>query len=343
MGEEELFEIVVMGGHGEGEFGAREVAGEAFGEGWRDADGFLDDISEFGGMRGGKDEPLRWFHVFLAVGLPGKQADSGVRIGNVAVAIPDGIHFGKCFFVGGAVTPDFLADIFDAIAAEVEKTRKVVGIADVHGVGTGGDGGARAILAGEEIFGHRVVGIGGGDESRDRQADALGEDSGGEIAEISTGYGDDERHGSDGQLAVGGHVIEHLREQPANIDGIGGGEESALIERFIGEGLLDEALTVVEGAGDFQRGDIFAERGELLFLGFADALGRIQDDHANTGNAEEAVRDGTAGVAGSGDQDSELARFSADEIAHQAGQKARTEILKGERGAVEEFEDVKRG
>ena len=188
-----------------------------------------------------------------------------------------------------------------------------------------------------------VVGIGGGDETGNGNADALGENAGSEITEIAAGDGDDERNGSHRQLAIRGDVIEHLRKKAANVDGIGGSEKGALVELFVGEGLFDEALAIVEGAADFEGGDVLAQRGELLFLGFADALGRIKNDDANAGNAEKAVSNGAAGVTGSGDQNRERRRFAAHEIAHETGHEPRAKILEGQRGAVEKFEDVERG
>src|SRR5208283_5039615 len=265
--------------------------------------------------------------MFLAVGFPGVDTNGGVRVGDVAVAVPNGVHLVEGLFVGGAVAPNLFANVFDAIAAKVEKAREIVGIAHVHGVGIGGDGGTRNIVSRQKIL---------------RDADALGENAGGEIAEIAAGYGDNKWNGSDRQLAVGGDVIEHLREQTANVDGIRGGEKGALIEWFVGKGLLDETLAIVKGAGDFNSGDVLAECGELFFLGFADALGRIKNDNANAGDAEKTVSDGAAGVAGSSDENGELAGLAANEIAHEAGHEARAKILERESGSVKKFEDVKR-
>ena len=38
------------------------------------------------------------------------------------------------------------------------------------------------------------------------------------------------------------------------------------VQLDIGKSLFDEALAIVEGARYFERGDVFAERGELFFL-----------------------------------------------------------------------------
>ena len=134
MGEEKLLEVVVVRGHGAGQLWANEILGQTRRERRSDANSLLNDFGEFCGVSGGKDETLRRFGMLLAIGFPGVNANSGVGIGNVAVAIPNGVHFLKSFLVSRAVTPDFLADIFDTVAAEVEETRKIVGIAHIHGV-----------------------------------------------------------------------------------------------------------------------------------------------------------------------------------------------------------------
>ena len=50
VGQEELFELRIVGGDGLGEFSLVEVAGQAFGERWGLADGLLDYVGEFGGV-----------------------------------------------------------------------------------------------------------------------------------------------------------------------------------------------------------------------------------------------------------------------------------------------------
>ena len=88
MGQEKLFEGGVVVGHLLGEFGLVQVAGQAFGE-WRGlADGFFYDVGEFCGVGCSQDEALGRFGMFLAVGFPGVNADSGVRIGDVADSGP---------------------------------------------------------------------------------------------------------------------------------------------------------------------------------------------------------------------------------------------------------------
>ena len=58
MGEEELFEGGVFRRDREGEFRLAEMEGKTFGEGRSLADGFLDDVGEFGGVGSGEDQSL---------------------------------------------------------------------------------------------------------------------------------------------------------------------------------------------------------------------------------------------------------------------------------------------
>jgi len=293
-------------------------------------------------MGGGEDESLRRLGVLLTIVFPGMDANGGVRIGNVAIAVPDIVHFLESLFVGGVFTGDFLAHIFDAVATEIEEPRKIIGIADIHCIRISGNGRAGIVVAGEQVSRDDVISVGGGNETSHRQADSFSDKAGGEIAEIAAGNGDDKRDGRHGQLAVGSDVIEHLRQQAANVDGVGGSEKGALCELLVGEGLLDETLAIVEGPGNLQRGNVLAEGGELFFLGFADALRRIKNDNANAGNAEKTVGDSAARVARSGDKNGKLTRFAANEVAHQASHEAGAEILEGESGAVEKLEYVER-
>ena len=117
VGEEEFLEGEVVIGNGKRELGLVEIAGEPLGERWSDADRFLNDVGELGGMRGSEYETLRRLWMFFAIGLPSVDADGGVRVGDIAVAVPDVMHFLKSLFIGGAMAPDFLANVLDAVAA----------------------------------------------------------------------------------------------------------------------------------------------------------------------------------------------------------------------------------
>src|SRR5208337_2729041 len=152
------------------------------------------------------------------------------------------------------------------------------------------------------------------------------------VTEIAAGNGDDERDRGYRQLAIRGDVIEHLREQAADIDGVCGSEKRALIESFVGERLLDQALAIVKGAGNLERRDVLSQGSELLFLSLANALRGIENDDADSGDAKKSVGHSAPGIARSGHEDGEEARFPADKIAHQASQETSAKILEGKRG-----------
>ena len=104
--------------------------------------------------------------------------------------------------------------------------------------------------------------------------------------------------------------------------------------------MLHEALAIVERPGHFKRGDVFAERRELFFLGFADALRRIENHDANSGHTQETVRYSATRVPGSCHKDGEWTCLAAHEITHQARHKARAKILECQRRPMKEFQDV---
>ena len=78
-------------------------------------------------------------------------------------------------------------------------------------------------------------------------------------------------------LAEGGaSIVVNARSNRAEAEAVAreievaGGK--ALVQIGVRKSLLDQPLAIIECSGDFERSDIFAERGELFFLRFADAL-----------------------------------------------------------------------
>ena len=105
----------------------------------------------------------------------------------------------------------------------------------------------------------------------------MGEETGADVAEISAGHADHRGMGFIGPLLPGEEVIELLGKPAGHIDGIGGGEEKSRSLKNVGsaEGLFDHVLAVVEGAVDFESGDVARKGGELEFLDAADLAGGI--------------------------------------------------------------------
>ena len=105
-------------------------------------------------------------------------------------------------------------------------------------------------MPGPKILRHDIVDVGRGDEPADRQTDALRDETRRQIAEISAGNRHDEavivgRPSQTGQQ----EIIDHLRKEPAQIDGVCRGQPHSLAQFVISKRLLDEALTVIKGAG----------------------------------------------------------------------------------------------
>ena len=106
----------------------------------------------------------------------------------------------------------------------------------------------------------------------------------------------------------------------------------------VAERLLGQALAVVEGAGDRDRGDVAAEGRELRFLHRAHLTVRIQHDHARPRHAVERLGHRAAGVPGRGHQHRQRRLAVAMEMRHQAREHARADVLEGEGRPVEQLD-----
>ena len=61
--------------------------------------------------------------------------------------------------------------------------------------------------------------------------------------------GDSVAPGLTAQLGDGLEVIDHLRQQPADVDGVRGGQRNLSAQARVGERLFDQSLAIVEAAG----------------------------------------------------------------------------------------------
>lgn len=181
------------GGDGGGLAGEVSEFGEAVGCGERGgADGGLDCLGKFGGVGGGEDENGVG-GVGGAAFCGGEAADGGVGIDNdvgFAVDAPDGFEGGG---VVEGVAVDGFADGGFVVLKEVADAFEVIGGSDVHGIGEGGHGRARLVGGACEEAWDGVVAVGGGDPFVDRDAEALGEEAGGEVAKVAAGHDEDRR------------------------------------------------------------------------------------------------------------------------------------------------------
>ena len=102
--------------------------------------------------------------------------------------------------------------------------------------------------------------------------------------------------------------------------------------------MSDQRLAVVEAAVDLQGGDVLPQGRELRLLHPAHASSGIQYENVRAGDAQEAVRDGAAGVSGRGDEDIDIPRVG--EMPEEPGHETGADVLEGERGPMEEFQGV---
>src|SRR5688572_8929961 len=105
---------------------------------------------------------------------------------------------------------------------------------------------------------------------------------------------------------------------------------------IVGERLLDQPLTVVEGTANAQRCYVVAERRHLRLLHVADLPFRIQDDDARVADAMERLSDSAAGVAGGRNQDGQWS--SVGEVMQQPCLHPCANVLERERRTVKELE-----
>src|SRR5690606_13886356 len=111
------------------------------------------------------------------------------------------------------------------------------------------DARARPPFTVAQEFRDRKVGVGREHDLANRQADMARPQASERIAQIPGRY--DEVRAPAGfapQLQPGLRVVSHLRQEPPDVDAVGGGELMRFGERRVAERFLHHALTIVEGA-----------------------------------------------------------------------------------------------
>ena len=140
------------------------------------------------------------------------------------------------------------------------------------------------------------------------------------------------------QLGVCVDVVDALRHDPAEVDGVGRGQIE-LRKPGVGEGLLHQVLAVVELAVHGQGQDVVADRVELLLLHPADFVSRVEDPDADPLDALEGLADGASRVARGGHEHVEPLSPVA-QTAHEPRHHPCGKILEGSRGPLVETHDV---
>ena len=239
-----------------------------------------------------------------------------MRVDHVAVRVPAALDgsadlvlagpttakdaLNLCQQVGGNLVATSLCQLLHkagneltvAIGQEVQHALQVRADEDVHRRRDGREERTVAVVdaGGQEVSEHVVL-VARDDELGDGQTHALGIVAGQDIAKVAGRYA--ELHGVAGldgagaqQLRIGGKVVDDLRHQAADVDGVGtrkhrAGGLQTLGKLLIGKDALDGTLGVIEVAADAADGDVIALLcGHLQILHAADFALGIKDGDA---------------------------------------------------------------
>ncbi len=291
-------------------------------------------LLELGGMGGAEEHPYFVLGQLFAQQIPG----------NGAVGLAQVIQLMQAFegIAGLSVVTHAGAQGFQRpafAAAQLFYSWPVVGATDIHSIRQSRHCLMRLPLTGFEVARHCVVSVGGGDKALHRQPQRLGDQARGEVAKVA-GRHADHRLGAVGfgQLGQRLEVVANLRQQTADIDGVGGVQTNRLFQRFVVEGIFHQRLTGVEVAVDGDGADVAAEGAEKLFLQGADLALGIEDHHFNPLQPVEGVGHGGTCVTGGGGQYGDLVICS--ERSQALGHKATAKVLECQGRAVEQLKGI---
>ena len=296
----------------------------------------------------------------VAVRIPATLDGSADLVLAGPTAAKDALNL--CQQVGGNLVATSLCQLLHkagnefavAIGQEVEHALEVGANKDVHRRRDGREERAVTVVnAGGQEVGKHVVLVARHDELGDGQTHALGVVAGQDIAKVAGGH--TELNGVAGldsagaqQLRIGGKVVDDLRYQAADVDGVGArkhraGSLQTLGKLLIGKDALDGALGVVKVAADAADGDVIALlRGHLQILHAADFALGIKDGDARARRVGKTGECGLAGVArrGGDDHDALGAAVLGGSAGHQTGEHLQGDVLEGARGAAKELHHI---
>ena len=149
------------------------------------------------------------------------------------------------------------------------------------------------------------------------------------------------------ELGVGGEIINHLRHQTPDVDGVGGGEHAGrgCIGRLIvfGKGFLHTALAVIKIAANGTDTHVGALLGDHLGLlhGRNAAVGE-EDGDVSAGDVMKALQSGLSRVAGGGSEDGDLPVDALYLLCSgdKEGEHGQGNVFKGAGGAVIKLKGV---
>ena len=230
---------------------------------------------------------------------------------------------------------------------------QIAGHQDVHGRRDRLKKGSISIIdAGGKEVGQDVVGVGSAHQLAYGKTQALGKVPGQDVPKVARG--NHEIHGiaqSDpafpDQVPIGPEVIDHLGCQPADVDGVGGGEAHALSLKqplllHRGKDALDAGLSVVEVSPHRADADVVPVLGgHLGLLHGADPAVGVEDHDLGAGHVPKARHGSLAGVAAGGRQDQDIVAHAAlfSGGGHEHRQHGQSYVLEGAGGSAEQLQN----
>src|SRR5436190_11113201 len=160
-----------------------------------------------------------------------------------------------------------------------------------------------------------VVAVGGYDQPLHPKAHPRGDLAREDVPEVSRRYNEG---GWIAELCRGGEIVDCLRGDASEVDGVHGRQADAARKILVSEELLQELLRVVKSAFDGDGGDIREVRHRhLATLHLADAIVWIEHHDIDVRKVTKRRDRGGAGVAGGGDHDGGAATTLAESPAEQ--------------------------
>src|SRR5699024_10890186 len=124
-------------------------------------------------------------------------------------------------------------------------------------------------------------------------------------------------------------IIEHLRQQTADVDRIGRTEAKLILQYWIRKSLFDHGLAIVKSPFHFQSRYVAANSSQLLLLKLADFSAGIQQAHIDSFSTFKGATNGTAGIARGGNKNRNTLSASLRMVIHQPCHKTGSKVFKG--------------
>ena len=177
-------------------------------------------------------------------------------------------------------------------------------------------------------------------QALDRQAHALGDEAGEDVAEIAGGNGERDRAVRAAERDGGREVVDDLGDDPGPVDGVDAGQSEAVAEGVVVEHRLHQGLAVVERT--FHRNGVDVGRRDgrhLPALDLRDAAVRVEDDDVDPVEPAKGLDRSAAGIARGRADDRRTAPALGQHMVHEPGEELHGDVLERQGRPVEQLLD----